>query len=143
MSHIETVSVIIKDLESLKKACQVLGVNWNEGKKTYAWYGRHVGSEPIPFGFQQEDLGKCEHVISVPKVGYEVGVVRTPDGSGYTLLYDFYGPGQGLLHKFGKGLVNLVDRYTAETLKKQARMRGYSCKETIKDGKIHLTATQA
>jgi len=141
MSHVESVSTVIKDLDSLRKACEVLGVKFIEGKKNYEWWGHSVGDYPLPKGFTAEDLGKCDHVIQVPGVKYEVGVVPLKDKSGYTLLYDFYGNGQGLLKKFGNGLTNLVDRYSAETLKKQALKKGYFTKETIKDGKIQLTVT--
>ena len=142
MSHVESVNVTITDLEALKAACKRMGVEFVENKKTYAWWGHSVGDYPIPAGFTKEDLGKCDHVIRVPGVGYEVGVVKKKDGKGYTMLYDFYGKGQGLLTKFGKGLTRLVDNYSVEALKAKARRLGYMSQETkLPTGGIKLTVT--
>lgn len=142
MSHIETVSVKITDLNALKSACAVLGVEWVEGKRTYQWFGRSVGDYPVPEGFSAEDLGNCEHVIRVPGVDYEIGVVKCPDGPGYTCLYDFWGPGEGLLKKFGKGLTKLIDRYSVEALKAKARAKGYMSREAqLSNGKTQLIVT--
>ncbi|EIQ01079.1 hypothetical protein OpiT1DRAFT_05647 [Opitutaceae bacterium TAV1] len=142
MSHVESVSVKITDLNSLKAACARLGVEFLEGRKTYKWYGRSVGDYKLPEGFTAEDLGKCEHAIRVPGVDYEIGVAKAPDGKGYTCLYDFWGPGEGLLKKFGKGLTKLVDMYSLETLKAKARAKGYLSREAaLPNGKTRLIVT--
>lgn len=142
MSHVETAKVNVVDLEALKAACAREGIEFVEGKKTYEWFGRSVGDYPLPAGFTAENLGKCEHVIRVPGVKYEIGVAKNPTGKGYTFLYDFWGPGQGLLKKFGQGLTKLVDAYSIEALKRQARMKGYMTQEKqLENGKVQLTVT--
>ena len=142
MSHVETVNTQILDLASLKKACERLGVEFIEGRKTYKWFGRSVGDYPLPAGYTAADLGKCDHVIKVPGVEYEIGVVQKKNGKGYDLLFDFWGPGQGLLQKFSKGLTKLVDAYSVETLKAKARAKGYLCSEQqLPNGKTKLTVT--
>jgi hypothetical protein len=149
MSHIESVSVVITDIKALEAACTRLGVELVKGKTSYNWFGRSVGDYPIPAGFKAEDLGKCDHVIRVPGVNYEVGVVpaRNADGTpakGYTLLYDFWSGGAGhdggkLKQKFGAGLTKLVDAYSLEALKAKARQQGYLTREVVRpDGKINL-----
>lgn len=147
MSHVESVNVQITDLEALKAACKREGVEFIENRSSYKWYGRSVGDTALPAGFTAANLGQCEHVIRVPGVEYEIGVTRArnPDGTvakGYTCLYDFWGPGAGLQKKFGKGLTKLVDSYSLEALKAQARRKGYMTQEkAAADGKIKLTVT--
>ena len=146
MSHVESVNVTITDLNALKAACTRLGVEFLENKKTYNWFNFSVGDYPLPVGFTAEDLGKCEHVIKVPGVHYEIGVVPLKTGKGYTLLYDFYGrsaahDGEKLKEKFGTGLTKLVDGYSIEALKAKARAKGYMSQEKIVNGKTHLVVT--
>lgn len=155
MSHVESVNVTITDLKALKAACSRLGVEFVEGKTDYNWFSVSVGDHPLPQGFKAHELGHCEHVIRVPGVTYEIGVVkaRNADGTpakGYTLLYDFWGVGgarrQGGVHdgqqlkkKFGTGLTKLVDAYSVEALKAKARAQGYTTREVTRaDGKINL-----
>lgn len=143
MSHVESCRTAITDLTALKAACTRMGVEFVENTKTYRWWGRSVGDYPIPAGFTAKDLGHCDHVIRVPGVGYEVGVVKNKSGKGYTLLYDFYGQGQGLLEKFGKGLTKLADAYSVEVLKAKALAQGYFAEEATADnGEITLKVTK-
>lgn len=140
MSHVESVKTVITDLNALKAACARMGVEYVENQKTYKWWGHSVGDYPIPNGFTKEDLGKCDHVIRVPGVGYEVGVCKLKDRPGYTMLYDFFGQGQGLLTKFGQGLTKLVDNYSVEALKAKAKAKGYfTTEKTLPSGAIQLT----
>ena len=149
MSHVETARVSVVDLKALKAACTRLGVEFVEGKKTYNFYGRHVGDYPLPAGFTAAEMGKCEHAIKVPGVHYEIGVAPSKNGKGYTLLYDFYGSGSNaahdgekLLKKFGQGLTKLVDAYSIEALKAQARAKGYMTQESVlSNGKTKLVVT--
>jgi hypothetical protein len=143
MSHVESVNVQITDLEALKDACKRLGVEFVPGKKNYNWFGRSVGDYKLPEGFTAEELGKCEHVIKVPGVNYEIGVVPAKKGKGYTLLFDFWGSagrhdGMKLKAKFGAGLTKLVDAYSIEALKRKAKSKGYLTTEKVVDGKTHL-----
>jgi len=116
MSHVATIAIEIRSLDALKAAVKELGCEWREGQTTYKWYGRSVGDYPMPKGMTAEMLGKCSHVIKVPGVNYEVGVVKLPNGS-YTLAYDFYGydgsehDGHKLLAKFGKNLTGVIEKW--------------------------------
>lgn len=71
---------------------------------TYKWYGYHVGDYPMPEGFTEDDLGKCQYKLYIPgnPDAYEIGVVKNKSGSGYTLLYDFWGEqGEALVKRIG------------------------------------------
>lgn len=145
MSHVATVDLHITDLESLKRACAPLGLEFREGQQTYKWYGTHVGDYPLPEGFSKEDLGRCEHAIAV--VGgdsrtYEVGVVKRRDGKpGYQLLWDFWAGGHGLQSKVGDNCNTLKQSYTAEVAIKELKRMGRRVSRSVDaEGNIILRA---
>ena len=146
MSHVATVEVHIKDLEALKAACKVLGLEFVEGQQTFKWYGRHVGDYPLPEGFTQSDMGQCEHAIRLPNNNraYEVGVVKRRDGKpGYTLMYDFWAGGYGLEEAIGKQAGRLRQQYSAQVATKQARKQGYRVTQSVQqDGTLRLVCTR-
>lgn len=128
MSHVAMIDLEIRDLEALKAACRRLGLEFVKGQTTYKWYGRHVGDYPLPTGFAQEDLGKCDHAIRVPgnSRAYEIGVVRRRDGRpGYTLLWDFWQGGYGLEEKVGQEAGRLKQAYGIEAAKRAAQRAGH------------------
>lgn len=149
MSHVESVDVTVTDLDAVKAACKRLGVDFIQGKKTYNWFGQHVGDYPLPKGMTEEELGKCDHVVKVPGVNYEIGLVKKKDGKGYTLAYDFWGSskngghdGGQLKARFGDKLQKFVDAYSVEALKRQALKKGYMCSEKVlPSGAIQLKVT--
>lgn len=145
MSHITTIAIEISDLDALKASVKELGAEFIEGKTTYEWYGRSVGDYPLPKGMTKEQLGKCSHVIKVPGVRYEIGVVRLPNGK-YTLAYDFYGyddsshDGHKLLQKFGPNCQRLVQMYGVQKATREAQKKGHRVTRQItSDGSIRLS----
>lgn len=143
MSHIAQIDLDIKDLDSLKKACIDLGLNFNEDKKTYKWWGKSVGDWPLPQGFTEDDLGKCDHMISVKDADskcYQVGVVRRRDGRpGYTLLWDFFEGGYGLQKAIGDNGNKLKQAYATNVSMKHARKEGFNVtKKVLPDGRVIL-----
>lgn len=149
MSHIATVSIQIKDLESLKKACKDIGLEFREGQKTYKWFGRWVNDyngqdAAYKNGIKPEDYGKCEHAIGVPdnSNAYEIGVVKRSDGKGWALVWDFYAGGYGLEKIAGKDCGNLVQNYTKNVTIKKMRSLGYEVEQKVTaNGEIELIAT--
>jgi hypothetical protein len=142
MSHVAEIEIQITDLAALAAACRRLGFVFREGQKTYRWYGRWEGDYPLPEGFSQEDLGKCDHAIQVPGADYEVGVVKARQGMGYRLLWDFWSQG-GLTERLGGKAKKLVQAYGVEKAKREARKQGFSVYETTrKDGSVRLTLTR-
>lgn len=112
MSHITTIKTKITDLDALKEACKSLGLVFKENQKNYKWYGRSVGDYPLPLGFKESDLGKCDHAISLKnnKDAYEIGLVKR--GDEYVMVWDFWNGGYGLEKVVGKDCENLTDSYT-------------------------------
>ena len=142
MSHVAEIEIQITDLAALAAACRRLGFVFREGQKTYKWYGRWEGDYPLPEGFSQEDLGKCDHAIQVPGADYEVGVVKARQGTGYRLLWDFWFQG-GLTERLGSKAEKLVQAYGVEKAKREARKQGFSVYETTReDGSVRLTLTR-
>jgi hypothetical protein len=142
MSHLIQMEVEVKDLDCLRKAGEALGLDLTEAS-TYRWYGRSVGDYPLPAEIISEDLGKCSYKMSVRGLpgAYEIGVVQR-EGK-YILLWDFWRGGYGLQERIGVGGTKLVDRYSAEVVKKDYSRRGYRVTEkTAADGTILLQAVR-
>lgn len=125
MSHITTVDVQVTDVAVLYKVCQQFGLHLDDKKKTYRTYGGVTNS--------------CEACIYDPdnESAYEIGLVKK--GDHYTVNYDDWRGGKGMMEKVGKGCGRLMQRYSIETAKKQARKLGWSYSEVKQeDGSIHL-----
>jgi hypothetical protein len=135
MSHISKIELEIQSLEDLKLACRRLGFTFVENQKTYKWYGRWVGDSPLPEGINQDELGKCDHAISIPECSYEIGIVKR--GSKYILLWDAWHTG-GLEQKIGKDAGILKQAYTIERIKREAKLKHYQIREIRKDQSIRL-----
>jgi len=143
MSHVTDIKTEIKDLDALAIAAEKLGLELVRDQKTYKWYGKFIGDAPLPEGMTEEDLGQCEHALRVKgrPNAYEVGVIKAKNGKGYTLLFDYYAGGQGLMKHIGDNAGKLTQRYAAEAAIKQARRQGFQCRETVgTDGKIRIIA---
>jgi hypothetical protein len=137
MSHVATIECQIKSLIVLKKACSMLGLEFMEDKKTYKWYGRHVGDYPLPEGMKKEDMGKCLHAIKVPGANYEVGVIKDPaDPKVYKLIWDFYD--KSLIRQLGENAWKLTQRYTMEQSKLTARLKGKTFREIKMKDRMRL-----
>lgn len=142
MSHVSTIDIEIKDLDALKQAAKTLGLEMREAT-TYKWYGQSVGDYPLPPGFKKSELGKCEYALYLPgnDQAYEIGVTRSKTGEGYTLLYDFWNGGFGLMKAVstdGKTLNLLKTEYGVETSIKALRRRGYNASVVRENGKVKV-----
>lgn len=143
MSHVAKIEVEIKDLAALKATAARLGLELMEGQTAYKWYGRSVGDTKLPEGFKANELGQCEHAIRV--VGnpnaYEIGVVRRRDGGeGYTLLWDSWSGGYGLVEKVGAKAEKLTQGYGVEVATRIAQRKGFRVVSSSvrQDGKVEL-----
>jgi hypothetical protein len=135
MSHVSKIELEIKDLGTLAAACKRLGIELRKGQRQYKWFGSYIGDHPLPEGFTQSDLGKCDHAIHVPGAEYEIGVVRR--GNSYILLWDFWRSG-GLEEKLGKNAGLLKQAYTIEKARIEARRKGYTVIEKKTDSGVRL-----
>lgn len=136
MSHISKIELEIRDLQSLKDACNNLGFQFMDGQKRYLWYGKWVGNQPLPDGISEEDLGKCDHAIHVPAAVFEIGVVKK--GNGYILLWDSW-VGGGLQKQIGHDSEILKQSYAVESVKREARRKGYRLTEKRMKNGIRLS----
>jgi len=132
MSHIAKIELEINDLETLRQACERLGLQFMENQQTYKWYGTWIGDTPLPEGITTSDLGKCDHAIRVPGAQYEIGIVKRDRK--YILLWDFWNQG-GLEQKLGKNAGRLKQAYTIERVRKEARLKGHRiCEQKTGNG---------
>ena len=150
MSHVCEIDVIVRDIDALKAACRVLGLEFREDQKNYKWFGRFVDAynpSDTSYNYQvsREDYGHCEHAIGIAgrKKAYEVGVMKRKDGKGFALHYDPYDGGYGLEQVIGKNASKLRQAYAVEVAKKQARKQGFRVQEKVtQDGKVRLLCTR-
>ncbi len=120
MSHISKIELEVKDLGTLKLACQRLGMNMVQDQNTFKWYG--------------QEEGRCDHAIQVPGAGYEIGVIRT--GNSFELRCDYWDSAIG--KAIGKNGGLLKQAYAIERTKTEARRKGYSVIEKQTDSGIRL-----
>jgi len=148
MSHAVEITTVVKDLDSLERACSALGWKLIRDQKTYRWFGSWVDDSPVPeemFTPQRlaeiramsreqrkavmtEAMGRCDHAISVPGADYEVGVVKKSDGS-YRLRWDYF-DGKLLKAMGGQHGGTLTQRYNMEVARREALKKGYRIAET-------------
>jgi len=120
MSHITKVKTEIKDLEMLKKACEAIGLKFNENQTSYRWY--------------RSQKNKCDHAISIPNNSnaYEIGVIKKNDS--YELEWDTWNNGYGLVDKAGKNMSLLKTSYSKHVVLNEIDpllMEGYTLEEEI------------
>lgn len=149
MSHVTVIDLEIKDLDCLRQAAEDLGLEFREGQQTFKWWGHSVGDYPIPTGFSEADMGKCDHALAVKDntKAYEVGVVRRRDGRpGYHLMWDFFAGGNGLQAKVGANCCKLTQKYSEKVVIKRAKpfmAQGWTLKQSIEtDGKVVIRLVQ-
>ena len=147
MSHVVSLEIEIKDLDCLFLAAQKLGMEIKLNQKGYRWFGKHVGDYAIPEGFTKEDMGKCDHALSVLGVpgAYEVGVCQK--GGTYKLLFDFWGSHgralEGCIGPKGQKLVQGYAEAVAMKKLKKLQRQGYRLKKSVTSaGEIKLTLTK-
>ncbi len=141
MSHVCKLDVEIKDLQSLRKAAQQLGLYFRE-QSTYRWYGKSIGDYPLPEGFSEEELGKCNYAIGVPDsdTAYEVGVALK-NGKVH-LLWDFWQKGYGLQDAIGENGSKLKQEYAIAAATKEMIRKGFRVSRTVNQetGKPRIVA---
>lgn len=150
MSHITEVKLKIRDLDALALAAEACGFDFREGQKTHAWYGRFLGDSNEGRQFARERgeqaMGKCEHALRLKdhkKGDYEIGIAKSVDGDGYSLLYDTFGPGRRLLAAAGSTMGKLKQEYAVAVATKNTAAlarRGFSrpVRENLPDGRVRL-----
>lgn len=147
MSHIVEIEMEVKDLQALRKACEVMGdVEFVENQKTYRCWGTgkplsqitqtqsyNPDNPMMPLGFTLAEMGQCQHAIRIrsDSAAYEVGIVRRRDGKpGYVLLQDFWnadrsGEPSALQRVIGPNGERLINHYGAQVAVSRMRHKGF------------------
>ena len=120
MSHISKIELEVKDLGTLRQACDRLGLKMIQNQTTFKWYG--------------QEEGRCDHAIRVPEAQYEIGVTRT--GNLYELQCDYWDPAIGKAIGQSGGI--LKQAYAIERTKTEARRKGYTVIEKQTDSGVRL-----
>lgn len=132
MSHITKVDLVVRDLDALEVAAEKCGCklvrNATEFKSWYTKYGQLQGDYPLPAGVTVEDVKKCKHKITCDKAGaYEVGVVENKKEGGYSLIWDFWAGGHGLMDYLGgQNAEKLKQEYAVALTEKEMQVAGFS-----------------
>jgi hypothetical protein len=145
MSHVVTCELVVKDLESLAKASEQLGMELMIGQKNWKFYGRwvddyHAEDAAYKHGIKPADYGKCDHAIRVKNndQAYEIGLLKQADGS-FKMVWDFFAGGHGLMDKVGTDCGKLRQEYAAQVAIKHAKKQGFSVtRKVTSDGKLQL-----
>ena len=136
MSHVTPIEIEIKDLEAVKAMCTRMGWRFMKSQHSYKWYGRFMRDYPLPEGFTEADLGKCDHAIRIPGASYEIGLVKR--GNQYIPLFDFWSSG-GLEKALGGSKAPLFKQmYGVEAAKRIAKKKGFKVVEKREKGAIKL-----
>ena len=161
MSHIATVEVHIRDIAALDRACQRLGLELRRNQTTYKWWGNTGPRENLnveqltaairtfdkdfarPDFLSAEDwrAGRCCHAIGLPgsEHGLEIGVTRSADGQGFTLLGDLMMLSSDLLAKVGGAKCGkLTQAYSLEVSKRTMQLKGFQVSERVVNGNLQL-----
>lgn len=128
MSHVVVLDLDIKNLDAVKKLCKNLGWSFLENQKTYVWYGRWMNDysqqdAAVNQGIKPEDLGKCDHAISIPGCHYQLGLKSV--GDKYTLLWDWWDKDLKKAMGGEKGQV-FMQEYGLACIQQEADQFGYS-----------------
>ena len=134
MSHTTTIKSNVVDLDALDAAVKSLGGQLIRNVTEFTQY-----SAP----------GRCDHVIRLPSVRYEVGVARNTEQNKYDLLYDPFGfdhspkhDGHQLERRFGKGLSTLTQHYNVERTARLCQQHGKQVRRvTQPNGTISIYAS--
>lgn len=122
MSHWMEIKTKVKDLKLFKDACENLGIEFSEERKTC--YSRWAGKI------------ECAGVFS-DNNGGEGAVVAEKKGDGYEIVWDNYN--NSLVDVVGKNCENLMRGYTTNVVKQQIDQVGMLTNETMaENGSIIL-----
>lgn len=131
MSHVATVDVEILDLDALDAACKRCGLELVRDRESFRYY--------------RGNRAPCDHLIRMPgnEKAYEIGVLKLDGKPGYTLRYDDFMGGYGMVSASGNECSALRQHYAAVVAMRTAQRQGYRVNEQrLSNGKIKLVLTK-
>lgn len=127
MSHISTIEVRITDLDAFEAACRECGVELRREQKRFKNYGGR--NSP------------CEMAVVLPgnERAFELGLVKSEDGDGYTIQMDNWQQGYGMNDKVGRDACTLRQLYGVHAATAAAEKLHMKVQRTqLADGSIRL-----
>ncbi len=151
MSHVAAIDLFVTDLDALERACKQLGLVLKRGQKTYTWYGVWMDDfneerAAAMKAYDPKEFGKCAHAIQREghRPGdYEIGLVKNPNGDGWSTVFDDYGSGHYFAAKLGGGdLPELKSEYAAAVTEADLWSQGYLTeREYLPNNEINVLGT--
>lgn len=139
MSHLIASEVCITDLDILRKAVAgFTGLVWNDGATTFkSYYSAERLQEQI------NAIGTCEHSISITKGGgYQIGVIRKKDGTGWSLAFDPYDTRAAAI--VGRNSEMVMNQYSETFIRDWAEKTGFMVEHSVDaEGNTQLSMTSA
>jgi hypothetical protein len=127
MSHLSTHTSKVNDIDSIKDACNELGLVIKTGGKPRYYAGTQGSPE-------------CAYVISWKDGRYDVGVQKDEKTGSFRFVYDEY-TGE-VEKKLGKHCSKLVQSATYHKIAKKAKGYGYFIQKKEEKGKIQMTLSR-
>ena len=126
MSHTATLRCKVENLDCLEKAATDMGLVLQRDKKTFKAYS----------------TGKCEHAIGVKgnASAYEIGLAKQGKDKHYSMMFDDYNGGNGLMAIVGTNCHKLVQNYALEVAKQYIPFGFELQVNRLDDGSLELNA---
>ena len=132
MSHTTTIAVKIRDLDCLERAAQRCGVTLRRDQKQFRYF---AGNKET-----------CDHLLYLNETAYEIGVIKDVAKEEYSLSFDTYAQGHGMMSCVGDNCTKLMQMYALEVARQEAQVyvaEGWEMTEiNLPNGVIQLRLTQ-
>lgn len=139
MSHLCTIKTEIRDIQTLREACQALGWQLCEGGKVRYFYGK---GQECDYTIEFNGVEKASYGLEKGK--FNLGLVKS--GTGYEVLCDNAMSGSRMLavdqqDEVTAGIMGkLKQAYAVAKVKKQAQKQRLRVKQTLNsDGSVNIT----
>jgi len=116
----------VRDTDALAEAAPLAGLEFVLGQRTHRAYAGN---------------GACEHALRVPgdSKAYEAGLVSVPDGDGYDILCDTWGPGRKTAARLDKLRQEYAVAVTLKAARAKLARQGYTAaREDLPDGRVRV-----
>jgi len=124
MSHYSQFVSKLNDIDSVRLACEELGLSIRENSTVRGYYSDNQSV-------------KADFVVSWLGCQYEVGLVRDAKTGHFTLVYDTW---QGNVEKkLGKGCIKLIESANFHKIAKKAKLKGYFINRRDNEKGIQMT----
>lgn len=133
MSHLVTVEVQIKDPDAAADAASELGWEFHRNATEFKMWGGSM----VP----------CEHKIVIPGCSYEIGLVKSQDGTHLELSYDDLAGTENKEGRYGylrkeNGMQGFLPAYQRHVLRKSLKKKGIRFTEKQVKGKDGKSKTR-